>query len=62
MFKRIPLKLRKLLSREDGQSTTEYAMVMVFLVVGLGVSLGALGVSIGDFLNEVAAALDALLP
>jgi Flp pilus assembly pilin Flp len=62
MFKRIPLKVRELLSHEDGQAAAEYAMVIVFLVVGLGVSLGALGVSIGDFLNQVAATLDAVVP
>jgi Flp pilus assembly pilin Flp len=50
------------LKREDGQGATEYAMVIGFLVVLLGVGLGVLGVGITGFLGRVAGKLDALLP
>ena len=49
MFERISLKLGELLlalKREDGQGATEYAMVIGFLVVGLAIGLGVLGVAI----------------
>jgi len=48
--------------REEGQGATEYAMVIGFLVITLTVTIGALGVSIGDFLGKVGAALDGLTP
>ncbi len=60
MFERISLKLVELFSelkREEGQGATEYAMVIGFLIVGLTVGLGALGVGIDAFLNDVAGAL-----
>ena len=65
MFERISLKLVELFSelkREEGQGATEYAMVIGFLVVGLTIGLGVLGVGIDNFLGRVAAELDALVP
>lgn len=65
MFERISLKLGQLFSelkREEGQGATEYAMVIGFLVVGLTIGLGVLGVGIDNFLDRVAAELDALIP
>jgi Flp pilus assembly pilin Flp len=50
------------LKREEGQGATEYAMVIGFLVVGLTIGLGVLGVGIDNFLERVAAELDALVP
>ena len=47
MFERISLKMGQVflaLKREEGQGATEYAMVIGFLVVGLAVGLGVLGV------------------
>jgi len=65
MFERISLKLAELVSglkREEGQGATEYAMVIGFLVVGLTIGLGVLGVGIDNFLDRVAAELDTLVP
>ena len=65
MFERISLKLVELVSelkREEGQGATEYAMVIGFLVVGLTIGLGVLGVGIDNFLDRVAGELDALIP
>jgi len=65
MFERISLKLGQLfteLQREEGQGATEYAMVIGFLVVGLTIGLGVLGVGIDAFLGRVAGAMDALVP
>ena len=65
MFERISLKLVELVSelkREEGQGATEYALVIGFLVVGLTVGLGVLGIGIDNFLDRVAAELDALIP
>jgi Flp pilus assembly pilin Flp len=65
MFERISLKLGQLiteLKREEGQGATEYAMVIGFLVVGLTIGLGVLGVGIDNFLDRVALELDALIP
>ena len=59
-MERISLMLGRLLSelkREEGQGATEYAMVIGFLIVGLTVGLGALGVGINGFLQDVADAL-----
>ena len=61
MFERISLMLAGL-KREEGQGATEYAMVIGFLVVGLTIGLGVLGVGIDDFLDRVAAELDTLVP
>ena len=57
MFERISLKLVELVSKEDGQGATEYAMVIGFLIVGLTLGLAALGNGINDFLQDVADAL-----
>ena len=62
MFERISLKLAELVSREEGQGATEYAMVIAFLVIGLTVGLGALGVGIDNFLVDVKLKLDGLIP
>jgi hypothetical protein len=66
MFDRISVKLGQvylaLKNAEEGQGATEYAMVIGFLVVLLGVGLGVLGVGITGFLGRVAGKLDALLP
>ena len=65
MYDRISLKLYKAflgLKDEEGQGATEYAMVIGFLVVLLGVGLGVLGTGITDFLGRVAGKLDLLLP
>jgi len=61
MFERISLMLAGL-KREEGQGATEYAMVIAFLVIGLTVGLGALGVGIKGFLDEVALKLSNLIP
>lgn len=65
MSERISLMLGRVfaeLKREEGQGATEYAMVIGFLVVGLTIGLGVLGVGIDNFLDRVAAELDALVP
>jgi Flp pilus assembly pilin Flp len=60
-MERISLMLAGL-KREEGQGATEYAMVIGFLVVGLTIGLGVLGVGIDNFLDRVAAELDTLVP
>jgi Flp pilus assembly pilin Flp len=66
MYERISLLLGRLmtadLKREDGQGTTEYAMVIGFVVVTLTITLGLLGTAITDFLGRVAGELDLLVP
>ena len=66
MYERFSLLLGRLLTadlkREDGQGTTEYAMVIGFVVVTLTITLGVLGGAIEDFLGRVADAVDGLLP
>jgi hypothetical protein len=57
MFERISLKLWELVSREEGQGATEYAMVIGFLIIGLGVGLTVLGDGIIAFLGDVADSL-----
>jgi Flp pilus assembly pilin Flp len=64
MFERISLKLVQLVSelkREEGQGATEYAMVIVFLILVLGAGLGVLGGGINAFLGEVSDALGDLI-
>ena len=64
MFERISLKLVELVSelkREEGQGATEYAMIIVFLLILLGAGLGVLGGSINNFLGEVGTAVEALI-
>jgi Flp pilus assembly pilin Flp len=69
MFDRMQLLLGRVLTvsredlkREEGQGTTEYAMVIGFVVVTLTISLGLLGGAIEAFLGRVAGALDDLIP
>jgi Flp pilus assembly pilin Flp len=65
MFERMSLKFGELLlalKREDGQGATEYAMVIGFVVVGLTITLGVLGLAIDDFLGRVADKIDAMVP
>ena len=50
------------LTREEGQGSTEYAMLVGVLVVLLAVGLGVVGAGITDFLGRVAGRLDTLLP
>jgi Flp pilus assembly pilin Flp len=57
MFERISLKLVELVSKEEGQGATEYAMVIGFLIVTLTLGIGALGGGINQFLQDVADAL-----
>ena len=69
MFERMQLVLGRLMTlsaedfkREDGQGATEYAMVIGFVIVGLTITLGALGLSIDKFLTRVALKIDGLVP
>jgi Flp pilus assembly pilin Flp len=69
MYERISLMLGRVLTarlaelkREEGQGATEYAIVLAFLIVGLGVTIGVLGVGIGNFLSDVADRLEGLIP
>lgn len=64
MFERISLKLEELLAglkSEEGQGATEYAMVIAFVVVTLGLGLGLMGGAIEGFLGEVATAIGNLI-
>jgi Flp pilus assembly pilin Flp len=64
MLQRITFKATRLagvLKREDGQGATEYAMVIAFVIVGLTVTLGALGVGINEFLADVKGELEGLI-
>ena len=69
MYERFSLMLGRMLTvnlddlkRQEGQGTTEYAMVIGFVVVTLTITLGLLGKGITDFLSRVAGKLDALVP
>ena len=65
MLERITLKLEGLLASlksEEGQGATEYAMVIAFVVVTLGLGLGLMGGAITAFLGEVATAIGNLIP
>lgn len=64
MFERLSLKLGGLiceLKREEGQGATEYAMIIVFLLILLGAGLGVLGASINTFLGEVGDKVEGLV-
>ena len=64
MFERFSLKFLQFvteLKREEGQGATEYAMVIVFLILILGAGLGFLGAGINSFLGEVSDALGDLI-
>jgi Flp pilus assembly pilin Flp len=39
--------------REDGQTVTEYGIVLGVLIVGLAITLGVFGTAIADFLTKV---------
>ena len=69
MYERFSLMLGRVfamsvsdLKREEGQGATEYAIVLAFLIVGLGVTIGVLGAGIGNFLQDVNQALTDLIP
>jgi Flp pilus assembly pilin Flp len=65
MSERISLMVGRVftgLHREEGQGATEYAMVIGFVVVGLTITLGVLGLAIDDFLGRVADKIDAMVP
>jgi Flp pilus assembly pilin Flp len=65
MSERISLTLGRLfarLQREEGQGATEYAMVIGFVVVGLTITLGVLGLAIDNFLDRVATKIDGMVP
>jgi len=69
MYERFSIMLGRVLTlsladlkRQEGQGTTEYAMVIGFVVVTLTLTLGLLGGSITAFLGRVAGKLDALVP
>jgi Flp pilus assembly pilin Flp len=65
MSERISLMLGRLytaIQREEGQGATEYAMVIGFVIVGLTITLGTLGIAIDDFLERVADKVDGLVP
>lgn len=65
MYERLTLMLGQLFTavkREEGQGATEYAIVLAFLIVGLGVTLGVLGAGITNFLTDVKVELEGLIP
>ena len=68
MYERISLMLGRIftasvedLKREEGQGATEYALVIAFVVLTLGIALGALSGGITGFLGEVATKLGAIV-
>jgi Flp pilus assembly pilin Flp len=50
------------LKREEGQTVTEYAVVLGVLLVGLASIVLVLKTGINDFLTKVSNALTALIP
>ena len=50
------------LKRQEGQGATEYALVIGFVVVTLGIGLATLGGGITAFLGRVKVKLDGLVP
>lgn len=50
------------LKREEGQTVTEYAVVLGVLLVGLASIVVVLKTGINDFLTKVSNALSALIP
>lgn len=50
------------LKREEGQTVTEYAVVLGVLIVGLASIVLVLKTGITTFLNKVSTALSGLLP
>ena len=69
MFQRIQVLLGRAftleaedLKREEGQTVTEYAVVLGVLIVGLASIVLVLKTGINTFLGKVSAALSALIP
>ena len=69
MFNRIQVLLGRALTldaedlkRQEGQTVTEYAVVLGVLLVGLGAIVLTLKSSIETFIGKVGTALNALLP
>jgi len=69
MFNRVQMILGRALmleaedlKREEGQTVTEYAVVLGVLLVGLASIVLVLRTGISDFLTKVSAALSALIP
>jgi len=69
MFNRVQMFLGRALmlevedlKREEGQTVTEYAVVLGVLLVGLASIVLVLRTGISDFLTKVSAALSALIP
>ena len=50
------------LKRQEGQGATEYALVIGFVVVTLGIGVAALGGGITAFLGRVSGKLALLVP
>jgi Flp pilus assembly pilin Flp len=58
-----PIDLRRAIPpAEDGQTTTEYAVVLSVVVIALAAALFALEGPIGSFIGKVADELAAVLP
>lgn len=55
-------QIRPALGREDGQGATEYGLVIAAVLLSLALTVAMLATSITNFLNDVAGAVDALLP
>jgi Flp pilus assembly pilin Flp len=69
MFNRIQVFLGRALmldaedlKRQEGQTVTEYAVVLGVLLVGLGAIVLTLKDSINTFIGKVGTALNALIP
>jgi Flp pilus assembly pilin Flp len=69
MFNRIQVLLGRALTleaedlkRQEGQTVTEYAVVLGVLLVGLGAIVLTLKGSINTFITKVGTALNALIP
>jgi Flp pilus assembly pilin Flp len=69
MFNRIQVFLGRALTldaedlkRQEGQTVTEYAVVLGVLLVGLGAIVLTLKASINTFIGKVGTALNALIP
>jgi Flp pilus assembly pilin Flp len=55
-------QIRHALGREDGQGATEYGLVIAAVLLSLALTVAMLATSITNFLNDVAGAVDGLLP
>lgn len=54
------LDVREALKRQDGQTVTEYALVLAFVAIALGAILVLLKAKISGFIDKVGSDLDAL--